>query len=101
MPGTDRVTVFVAAQAGAATNVANVNSVNSFFIMDSRSIETWQDVGKGDRDQHQRGDYPEAELVSGSDLRDCANLRSEERRVGKECVGTCRSRWPQFNSKKK
>src|SRR3546814_1263159 len=26
---------------------------------------------------------------------------SEERRVGKECVRTCRSRWYQFNSKKK
>src|SRR3546814_20309848 len=28
-------------------------------------------------------------------------LRSEERRVGKGCVRTCRSRWSQFTSKKK
>src|SRR3546814_19848303 len=28
-------------------------------------------------------------------------LRSEERRVGKECVSTCRSRWSPYNSKKK
>src|SRR3546814_19979358 len=28
-------------------------------------------------------------------------LRSEERRVGKECVSTCRSRWSPDNSKKK
>src|SRR3546814_16930689 len=27
--------------------------------------------------------------------------RSEERRVGKECVSTCRSRWSQYPSKKK
>src|SRR3546814_15786266 len=27
--------------------------------------------------------------------------RSEERRVGKECVSTCRSRWPPYHSKKK
>src|SRR3546814_13797427 len=27
--------------------------------------------------------------------------RSEERRVGKECVSTCRSRWLPYNSKKK
>src|SRR3546814_17985669 len=27
--------------------------------------------------------------------------RSEERRVGKECVSTCRSRWSTYNSKKK
>src|SRR3546814_15379936 len=28
-------------------------------------------------------------------------FRSEERRVGKECVGTCRYRWSQENYKKK
>src|SRR3546814_11943287 len=27
-------------------------------------------------------------------------LRSEERRVGKECVSTCRSRWSPYNYKK-
>src|SRR3546814_13720894 len=30
-----------------------------------------------------------------------ATLRSEERRVGKECVSTCRSRWSPYNKKKK
>src|SRR3546814_11636951 len=29
------------------------------------------------------------------------HLRSEERRVGKECVSTCRSRWSPYHSKKK
>src|SRR3546814_18584224 len=28
-------------------------------------------------------------------------FRSAERRVGKECVSTCRSRWTQYHSKKK
>src|SRR3546814_11409586 len=28
-------------------------------------------------------------------------VRSEERRVGKECVSTCRSRWSQYHYKKK
>src|SRR3546814_16695032 len=28
-------------------------------------------------------------------------IRSEERRVGKECVSTCRSRWSQYPKKKK
>src|SRR3546814_6354813 len=34
---------------------------------------------------------------------DCNLLagRSEERRVGKECVSTCRSRWSQYHSQKK
>src|SRR3546814_19343837 len=27
--------------------------------------------------------------------------RSEERRVGKECVSTCRSRWTRYHKKKK
>src|SRR3546814_14205360 len=27
-------------------------------------------------------------------------IRSEERRVGKECVSTCRSRWSPYHSKK-
>src|SRR3546814_11816459 len=29
------------------------------------------------------------------------DFRSEERRVGKECVSTCRSRWSPYRSKKK
>src|SRR3546814_18362481 len=28
-------------------------------------------------------------------------IRSEERRVGKECVSTCRSRWSPYHEKKK
>src|SRR3546814_14765200 len=32
---------------------------------------------------------------------DSRHRRSEERRVGKECVSKCRSRWPPYHSKKK
>src|SRR3546814_18217997 len=32
--------------------------------------------------------------------RDGNAMRSEERRVGKECVSTCRSRWSPYHSKK-
>src|SRR3546814_64701 len=31
----------------------------------------------------------------------CGLRRSEERRVGKECVSTCRSRWSPYHYKKK
>src|SRR3546814_12424291 len=31
---------------------------------------------------------------------DNSSSRSEERRVGKECVSTCRSRWSPYHSKK-
>src|SRR3546814_13455437 len=30
-----------------------------------------------------------------------SHARSEERRVGKECVSTCRSRWSPYHKKKK
>src|SRR3546814_4606669 len=33
--------------------------------------------------------------VDGKELRGCG--RSEERRVGKECVSTCRSRWSPYH----
>ena len=36
----------------------------------------------------------EGEAVS---LEDSFQLRSEERRVGKECVSTCRSRWSPYH----
>src|SRR3546814_5724238 len=31
----------------------------------------------------------------------CISTRSEERRVGKECVSTCRCRWSPYHSKQK
>src|SRR3546814_16654116 len=34
-------------------------------------------------------------------VRERKDRRSEERRVGKECVSTCRSRWSLYHSKKK
>src|SRR3546814_12337775 len=37
------------------------------------------------------------DLIVAEDQR----IRSEERRVGKECVSTCRSRWSPYHSKKK
>src|SRR3546814_13149673 len=41
-------------------------------------------------------------LASADDEPDFDFLsRSEERRVGKECVSTCRSRWSPYHSKKK
>src|SRR3546814_4633088 len=38
-------------------------------------------------------------LVNGQGLTiaQCPALRSEERRVGKECVSTCRSRWSPYH----
>src|SRR3546814_12656763 len=44
-------------------------------------------------------DPPEARLGRGDHGID-VGLRSEERRVGKECVSTCRFRWSPYHSKK-
>src|SRR3546814_14542593 len=44
------------------------------------------------KEHSERGFY----IVKGS-----IEIRSEERRVGKECVSTCRSRWSQYHKKKK
>src|SRR3546814_15421424 len=38
--------------------------------------------------------------VEGGTERLAIQARSEERRVGKECVSTCRSRWSPYHSKK-
>src|SRR3546814_18660209 len=40
------------------------------------------------------------ELERGADVGKLRIERSEERRVGKECVSTCRSRWSPYHSKK-
>src|SRR3546814_20914543 len=39
-------------------------------------------------------------LVEGVGIAFLRNMRSEERRVGKACVSTCRSRWSPDNYKK-
>src|SRR3546814_19169522 len=52
--------------------------------------------------QPQRGgdQIDSALLQCGARLRTGAAARSEERRVGKECVSTCRSRWSPYIKKK-
>src|SRR3546814_19872574 len=44
-----------------------------------------------------QADFPDLDVR----YRETHSIRSEERRVGKECVSTCRSRWSPDPSKKK
>src|SRR3546814_20166467 len=44
--------------------------------------------------------WPMRQSLRRNKLRDREMARSEERRVGKECVSTCRSRWSPSHSKK-
>src|SRR3546814_15191750 len=39
--------------------------------------------------------------IAGDVGAEAVDIRSEERRVGKECVSTCRSRWSPYHYKKK
>src|SRR3546814_17064136 len=43
----------------------------------------------------------EVEGLQGRQAQSAAGDRTEERRVGKECVSTCRSRWSPYHYKKK
>src|SRR3546814_15157715 len=40
-------------------------------------------------------------MIEGRPVRSSTANRSEERRVGKECVSTCRLRWSTYNTKTK
>src|SRR3546814_17314179 len=53
----------------------------------------------GDCLEHAKRREPDEQLVD-EDLAAMAMARSEERRVGKECVSTCRSRWSPYLYKK-
>src|SRR3546814_15580388 len=58
-------------------------------------------TGEGSaRDCRQLGELEDV-LRSNRDYDAQLDARSEERRVGKECVSTCRSRWSPCNSQKK
>src|SRR3546814_11412242 len=59
-------------------------------------------LSMGGRYSHDRKKYDIATqvLVNGVQ-RSSFQSRSEERRVGKECVRTCRSRWSPYHYKKK
>src|SRR3546814_17417308 len=55
--------------------------------------------GKGQAPQDEG--YAEAARRLHEACAELISMRSEERRVGKECVSTCRSRWSPFHEKKK
>src|SRR3546814_13932021 len=51
----------------------------------------------GTRVDHNDLDWERAGLLLLDAFKQLAQVRSEERRVGKECVSTCRSRWSQYH----
>src|SRR3546814_11584636 len=67
----------------ATSSACGSNSIHSMSIEKTRSITAGNRFQRCDR------------VVSAM-----SNRRSEERRVGKECVSTCSSRWSQYHEKK-
>src|SRR3546814_13413868 len=65
-----------------------------------RSDAGGEPVGQGRLHQGESKDDPGTDQCHGSRPA-FHQKRSEERRVGKECVSTCRSRWPPYHYKKK
>src|SRR3546814_15239028 len=64
----------------------------------SCDVRRWikdSELGRGDAEDGVLACYPD---IAGQCERDAsAEARSEERRVGKECVSTCRSRWSPYH----
>src|SRR3546814_11669677 len=56
---------------------------------------------KGDPAMGQPGDPAKVTQTIEIVMEDTMRFRSEERRVGKECVSTCRSRWSPYHYKNK
>src|SRR3546814_5044041 len=79
------------------------------FYRDVQDGASASGAGEGvpDADSNFYGIFTQAEIaiaepfgVLPGDLLIIPGLRSEERRVGKECVRTCRSRWSPYHKKK-
>src|SRR3546814_11679042 len=87
---------------GAVGELARAREPRIERVEGPRSADRFQRVGEGEAAPAGRDlvtdDFPQigADAV-GAALRVGVAGRSEERRVGNECVSTCRSRWSRYN----
>src|SRR3546814_14667806 len=83
----------ISAQSGfAEMDLASVKAVKSFGLCAVDAIN-----GHGGKDAAKTINLTRAGKVKVSGWAVTPDKRSEERRVGKECVSTCRSRWSPYN----
>src|SRR3546814_12480139 len=85
------------AYAAASHQRATAAWANGVFADEIVPVPVPQKPGDPLMFSHDEGYRPDATAESLATLRP---LRSEERRVGKECVSTCRSRWSPYHLKK-
>src|SRR3546814_13691226 len=92
--GVDMLTKCLALEWGARG--IRVNGVSPGPIADTEGLARL--TGEGDLADRVQAALALPYFGRGSDVGEAvAFLRSEERRVGKECVSTCRSRWSPYH----
>src|SRR3546814_17523960 len=82
--------------AAIGGDIAHHAFITATIIADVDACDTMLPQDRQERALAARFDTPDG----GGMLCDLGLDRSEERRVGKECVSTCRSRWSPYHSKK-
>src|SRR3546814_18517393 len=96
---------FVFGDAGVGAAIATVTQTDSTGVNSEIALNIFTVSGtvgsNGESRWHVGPDPGGVWLENGaSDFTDHTfDLRSEERRVGKECVSTCSSRWPLYHKK--
>src|SRR3546814_12466978 len=81
------VVLFVARRDGAVVLDLAEEALDAVAV----AVEEGAEGGSGPALGHR------LDVGPGAALREDGPERSEERRVGKECVGTCRSRWSPYH----
>src|SRR3546814_19612862 len=88
---------------GADARVGMAGVTGTLNVRNNDDSRTTYIGGTGDRDGYHL-DADEMTRLFGNQVTvfapQLASNRSEERRVGKECVSTCRARWSPYHSKK-
>src|SRR3546814_19881410 len=82
-----------------SSDLLPVRGAGGFIARDDAILAGDVDLAKNPADRV--GDRPTTVRIDVEDRDLHSRRRSEERRVGKECVSTCRSRWSPYHSKKK
>src|SRR3546814_12636609 len=83
-----------------AISASSMAPQDQWFYSARNGIRAAAHPGADRRDHPDRPGRP-ASSVAAASAASAAASRSEERRVGKECVSTCRSRWSPYHKKKK
>src|SRR3546814_11822925 len=94
----------IAAQAGLDVLLFDLNA-QAIEAARENLQQMWGKLAAKGKLSEQQAAESLARVAACSDLQTMSRadlvVRSEERRVGKECVSTCRSRWSPYHSKKK